>query len=253
MTLTGPGGVGKTRLALAAAAAVAGDFADGVTFVPLAPIANPDLVASAIARALGVREAGDQLLLDRLQAILRDKHHLLVLDNFEHVAEAAPLVAELLATCPALTVLATSRTRLRISGEHENPVRPLALPEAGDPLTLEGSRESAAVDLFVARAEAIKPHFRLTAENATAVAAICRRLDGLPLAIELAAARVKVLPPAALLARLDHRLPLLTGGGRDLPARQRTMREAIAWSYDLLQPRSKRSSAASPSSPAASP
>jgi predicted ATPase/DNA-binding CsgD family transcriptional regulator len=235
LTLTGTGGVGKTRLALRAAAMVAGEFPDGVTVVPLAPISDPDLVASAIITALAVREASEDSLVERLKAVLRDKRLLLVLDNFEQVIEAAPLVADLLGACPDVTVLITSRVRLRLSGEREVPIGPLGLAELDRHPGLEDVAASDAVRLFVTRAEAVKPDFALTPENAVAVAEICRRLDGLPLAIELAAARVKVLPPSALLARLDHRLPLLTGGGRDLPERQQTMRAAIAWSHDLLR------------------
>jgi predicted ATPase/DNA-binding CsgD family transcriptional regulator len=234
LTLTGPGGVGKTRLALSAAAMVAEDFPDGVTVVQLAPISDPSLVVSAIITALGVREVGDAAPIDRLKAILRDKHHLLVIDNFEQVIEAASLVADVLGNCPGVTVLITSRVRLRVSGEREFPIAPLGLAALDRQQEVEDISTSDAVRLFVARAEAVKPDFALTSDNAVAVAEICRRLDGLPLAIELAAVRVKALPPSALLARLDHRLPLLTGGGRDLPERQQTMRDAIAWSYDLL-------------------
>ena len=234
LTLTGPGGVGKTRLALSVAATMEDEFQDGSAFVPLASLSDPNLVISAVAHALGVREIGEEPLIDRLQAILRDKHLLLVLDNFEQVVEAAPLVAGLLVSCPALKVLVTSRMRLRVSGEREMPVPPLGLPEPGDETAISRLAEASAVRLFVARAEAVRPGFSLSSENAAAVAAICRRLDGLPLAIELASARCKVLPPAAMLDRLEQRLPLLTGGGRDQPQRQQTMRDAIAWSYDLL-------------------
>jgi predicted ATPase/DNA-binding CsgD family transcriptional regulator len=236
LTLTGPGGVGKTHLALSAAAAAAHGFTDGVIFVPLAPISDPALVPSAIAHALGVREAGDEPLVDRLKAMLRDKDLLLVLDNFEQVVTAAPLMANLLDNCPALRVLVTSRVRLRLSGEREHVVPPLELVEHDGRTSFEEVTRSEAVQLFVARAQAVAEDFALTPENAPIVLAICRRLDGLPLAIELAAARIKVLPPSALLARLERRLPLLTGGGRDAPARQQTMRGAIAWSYDLLDP-----------------
>jgi predicted ATPase/DNA-binding CsgD family transcriptional regulator len=236
LTLSGPGGVGKTRLALAVAATAAADFPAGVAFVPLAPLVDPALVVSAIAQALHVREADDEGLLARLSAVLRESEQLLVLDNFEQVVEAAPLVAELLLGCPRLTVLVTSRMRLQISSEREFPIMPLALPATADDAAADLLAVPAAVQLFVARAEAILPDFALNAENAANIANICRRLDGLPLAIELAAARSKMLPPAALLARLEHRLPLLTGGGRDLPARQRTMRDTIAWSYALLPP-----------------
>jgi predicted ATPase len=202
LTLTGPGGVGKTRLALSAADAVEDDFPDGVTVVALAAVTDPSLVAPAIAQALGVREAGEEPLSHQLQAVLRDSHSLLVLDNFEQVVETAPLVADLVADCPGLTVLVTSRGRLRLSIEREVPVSPLTVPDVlgGKPASpdIEGAE---AVRLFVARAQAVKPDFVLTSQNVDAVAAICHRLDGLPLAIELAAARVKVLPPAALLPR----------------------------------------------------
>jgi predicted ATPase/DNA-binding CsgD family transcriptional regulator len=240
VTLTGPGGVGKTRIALSVAATVENDFDDGVLFVPLASIVDPILVASVVAQALGVRDAGSEHITDRLKAVLREKHFLLVLDNFEQVVEAAPIVAALVSGCPTLTVLITSRVRLRLSEEYEVPVAPLALPETEKQTPSHDLGDSAAVQLFVARAQAVNPHFALSEQNAVAVAAICRRLDGLPLAIELAAARVKVLPPAALLTRLEHRLPVLTGGSRDLPSRQQTMRDAIAWSYDLLSPVEQR-------------
>jgi predicted ATPase/DNA-binding NarL/FixJ family response regulator len=234
LTLTGPGGVGKTRLAVRVASDLEAALPDGVVFVGLAPIATCDLVAPAIAQALGVREIGDESMAERITAFLGDKHLLLVLDNFEQVVEAAPLMADMVSRCPALKVLVTSRERLRLSEEREVPILPLPLPETEDEAPAPSLDASAAVRLFVTRAEAVKPNFALTEQNAPTVAAICRRLDGLPLAIELAAARVKILSPSALLARLDHRLPLLTGGGRDLPARQQTMRDAIAWSYDLL-------------------
>jgi predicted ATPase len=183
-----------------------------------------------------VREAGAEPLVDRLSAVLQDQRHLLVLDNFEQIVEAAPSIASLVAACPALTVLVTSRMRLRLSEEYEFSVPPLALPELQDQRSVREQDVSAAVQLFIERARAIRTDFAITDDNAHAVAGICRRLDGLPLAIELAAARIKVLSPGALLARLERRLPLLTGGGRDRPARQQTMRDAIAWSYDLLRP-----------------
>jgi predicted ATPase/DNA-binding CsgD family transcriptional regulator len=240
LTLTGPGGVGKTRLAVSAAAAVTDQFPDGVTFVPLAPIRDPALVVSAITQAVGIRETGDGSLIERLKAVLRDQRHLLVLDNVEQVVEAAPVIADLLASCDLLKMLVTSRVRLRLSAEHEFPIPPLALAQAEERTSAVEHGESAAVRLFIARAQAVRPDFTVTDENVQVVSEICRRLDGLPLAIELAAARVKMLPPAALLARLEHRLPLLTGGGRDLPQRQQTMRNAIAWSYDLLSPPERR-------------
>jgi non-specific serine/threonine protein kinase len=236
LTLTGPGGVGKTRLALHVTARVADAFPQGVAFVGLASITDPALVAPAIAQALGVRDAGDEPLVARLAAFLGDQRLLLVLDNFEQVVAAAPVVADLLTACPHLTVLVTSRVRLRVSGEREYAVPPLEVSEPTDSAHVEVAAASGAVRLFVARAEAVKADFTLTPDNAASVTAICRRLDGLPLALELAAAWVKVLPPAALLARLERRLPLLTGGGDDLPVRQRTMQDTIAWSFDLLSP-----------------
>src|SRR4051812_13254339 len=237
LTLTGPGGVGKTRLALAVASALASTFADGVQFVSLAPLIDPGLVEATVAQALSIREAGQDPLRVRLVASLRDRRLLLILDNFERVLEAAPLVTELLVSCPQLTALVTSRTLLGVSGEQIYPVPPLELPTplpGGTAIPLEALASSAAVQLFVERARAVRPNFTPTQQNGGAVAAICHRLDGLPLAIELAAARVRHLPPPELLARLAHRLPLLTGGPRDQPARLQMMRDAIAWSYDLL-------------------
>jgi len=240
LTLTGPGGAGKTRLALAVADAMADWFPDGIWFVNLAPLQDPDLVATTLARTLGVREAGDDPLTMRLIAFLREKRLLLVLDNFEQVVEGAPLVAELLSACPRLTALVTSRALLGVSGERTFPVPPLGLPvapPAGAAVPLHILMASEAVRLFVDRAQTVRPDFVLTQGNAAAVAAICQRLDGLPLAIELAAARVRHLPPSELLARLAPRLPLLTGGPRDQPVRLQTMRDAITWSYDLLASR----------------
>jgi predicted ATPase/DNA-binding XRE family transcriptional regulator len=236
LTLTGPGGVGKTRLSLAVARAMEAEFADGVFFVPLATIRDPDRVGSAIAHMLGLRELGSQSIWDLLAAHLRSRRVLLVLDNLEQVLDAAPFIADLLAACPRLTVLATSRAVLRLSAERDVPISPLPLPASDCPATLADLTGVAAVQLFVQRAQGVDWTFALTDENAVAVVAICRRLEGLPLAIELAAARVTLLPPNAILERLDRRLPLLGGGPRDLPARQRTMRDAIAWSYDLLAP-----------------
>ncbi|HEU0113546.1 MAG TPA: AAA family ATPase, partial [Thermomicrobiales bacterium] len=234
LTLSGPGGVGKTRLAIEVAANLAAEFADGVWFVPLAPIADPALVGSTVARAVGLREAADALSNARLIADLRPRRLLLVLDNFEHVVAAAPLVADLLAACPGLKALVASRARLRLSGEREYPVPPLALP---NPIAdAARSADCGAVRLFVERSQRLQPDFALTDANAGTIADICRRLDGLPLAIELAAARIKALPAPAIAVRLERRLPLLTGGGRDLPQRPQTMRDAIAWSYDLLSP-----------------
>ncbi|MEA2596531.1 MAG: hypothetical protein QOF01_3000, partial [Thermomicrobiales bacterium] len=237
VTLTGPGGVGKTRLALAVASELGAHFADGVRVVPLAPIQEPDLVGPTIAQALGVRDVDGQTLTERLAIVLRDAELLLVVDNFEHLLGGAPFVGDLLRACPRLAVLATSRERLRLGGEREFPVLPLPLPERSALGAAEALGENAAIRLFVERAREVEPAFALTGENAAAVAEVCRRLDGLPLAIELAAARSKVLPPEALLRRLERRLPLLVGGSRDAPARQRTLRDAIAWSHDLLEPK----------------
>ncbi len=240
VTLVGPGGVGKTRLSLQVGADLLDDFVDGVYFVALAAISDPTLVLGAVAQTLGVREQGGRPVLDALKESLRAKRLLLILDNFEQVSLAAPQVAALLTQCPQLKVLATSRSPLRIRGEHEWLVPPLALPPTGDRPLPPGAdlvsriTQYAAVQLFIERAVAVKPDFAVTNANAPAVAEICARLDGLPLAIELAAARVRLLSPPALLARLDHRLNLLTGGARDLPARHQTLRAAIDWSYDLL-------------------
>ena len=246
LTLSGPGGIGKTRLAFAVAAALTDAFTDGVTFVDLTPIRDAALVALTIAPALGVMDATGTPLVDRLRAFLRDRRLLLLLDNFEQVVDAAPLLAALLAGCPNLKIMVTSRAPLRLSGEHEFPVPPLELPPHPPPPSLMPGRggaelaQYAAVQLFVARAQAALPSFTLTDTNASVVAEICRRLDGLPLAIELAAARIKLFAPAALLARLRDRFALLTGGARDLPARQQTLRTTIDWSYDLLSPVEQR-------------
>ncbi len=234
VTLTGPGGTGKTRLGLQVAAGSAGSYPDGATFVGLASIDDPALVPNAIAHELGVVERANQPLIELLQRYLSNKHLLLVLDNYEHVLEAAPLVSELLMTAPQLKVLATSREVLRLNGEFEYPVPPLSVPDPaqlGPPSNLLAFES---VILFSQRAQAAAPGFRLTQENAPAVAAICARLDGLPLAIELAAARVKRFKPGQLLERLEDSLGLLTRGPRDLPARQRTLRSTIDWSHNLL-------------------
>jgi predicted ATPase/DNA-binding XRE family transcriptional regulator len=236
LTLTGPGGTGKTRLVLAVAERVAPQFPDGVVFVPLGPVADPALVAPTIAERLGVQERAGQTLSETIVAHLAGKRLLLVLDNFEHVLPAAPLVAELLGACPALRVVTTSRTPLRLSGEHRYPVSPLDLPDTGQLPPLEELGQIAAVRLFVERVRAVKPDFALSETNTPAVVEIVRRLDGLPLALELVAARAHALSPAALAVRLDRSLPLLTGGAQDLPERQRTLRDTVAWSYDLLRP-----------------
>jgi predicted ATPase/class 3 adenylate cyclase/Tfp pilus assembly protein PilF len=235
LTLTGPGGTGKTRLGLQVAADLLEDFASGVFFVPLAAIRDPALVASSLARTLGLQERAGQVLLDSLKEFLQDQQMLLVLDNFEQIVAAAPLVAELLATCPRLKCLVTSRVVLRLSGEHEFPVPPLELPDPRHLPAVDTLSQYAAVDLFTQRALAVKPDFRVDNTTAPSVAEICVHLDGLPLAIELAAARIKLFPPQAMLARLGHRLELLRGGARDMPNRHQTLRQAIAWSYDLLE------------------
>jgi predicted ATPase/DNA-binding CsgD family transcriptional regulator len=233
VTLTGPGGVGKTRLALEVADKLERDFADGVVVISLAQLSDPALVGATIAQAIGLREHASRPLLEHLTSFLWSRRLLLVLDNFEHLAPAAPLIAELLGECPLLGVLATSRAILRLSAEHEYPVPPLALPSEQPPESV-ALASYPAIELFVRRAAAARPDFRLDDCNAAAVAAVCAKLDGLPLAIELAAARVKLLSPVEMLTRLERPLELLTGGARDLPARHRTLRDAIAWSYDLL-------------------
>ena len=233
VTLTGPGGVGKSRLMVEAARRLGPGFADGARFVELASVSAADLVAAAIAAGLGLNTSAGQLITD-LESYLRPRRLLLALDNFEQVVGAAPLLAELLRAAPGLVVMVTSRTVLRLSGEHEFPVPPLPVPPAGvgrDPADLQ---RYASVSLFAERAHAVAPGFELTDANAGAVAEICRRLDGLPLAIELAAARIRLLPAQALASRLDQRFSLLTGGARDLPERQRTLKNTLDWSFDLL-------------------
>ncbi len=235
LTLTGPGGVGKTRLALAIAHDVANAFTDGAVFVDLAPLRSPELVLSTIAAALEVRAAGRRPLAEILVEYLRSRQLLIVLDNFEHVMDAAPRIAKLLTACPALQILVTSRAPLRLRGEFELAVPPLPLPGTQE-MPVAELLQVDAVALFVARARAVDFGFAPTAQNVAAIVECCRRLDGLPLAIELAAVRMRVLSPAALLAQLSNHLHLLTSTARDLPGRQRTLREAIAWSYDLLSP-----------------
>lgn len=234
VTLTGPGGVGKTRLALQVGSVLLEEFRDGVFMVSLASLTDPTLVLSVLARTLGVKEQGGMSLADTLRDRLRDRHLLLLLDNFEHVLDAAPAVAELLASCRRLHILTTSRVPLHLVREHEYPVPPLSLPDLARLPPLQALCRCEAVALFLDRARAVKPDFDITGDTAPAVAGICTRLDGLPLAIELAAARIKLFPPQALLQRLDSRLQLLIGGARDLPARQQTLRGEIDWSYSLL-------------------
>lgn len=240
LTLLGPGGVGKTRLGLQIATDMRDDFTDGAWFISLAPISEPERVVPTIAQALGLLEAGERSLLEQLQALLREKQLLLLLDNFEQVATAAPALTDLLVVCPALKILVTSRAILHIQGEHEFPVPPLAVPEIKRLPDIEDLMQYASVRLFLQRARASKPDFQLTKANGHFIAEICARLDGLPLAIELAAARVKLLPPQALLARLKHLLQVLTDGARNMPVRQQTLRNTFAWSYNLLNAEEQR-------------
>jgi predicted ATPase/class 3 adenylate cyclase len=234
LTLTGPGGTGKTRLAIQTAAALLDEFADGCFFVPLSPISDPSLLLSTIAQVLGVQEAGDRPIGETLNEYLEPKELLLVLDNFEQIVEAGASVGDLLSRAPGVKVIVTSRAVLHVHGEHEFPVPPLALPEPGEHPSAEALEQYEAVALFIQRARAVRPDFEVTNDNAPAVAEVCARLDGLPLAIELAAARVKLIEPDDILARLSDRLALLRGGAKDLPTRQQTLRDAIAWSFDLL-------------------
>jgi predicted ATPase len=234
VTLTGSGGVGKTRLAMAVAASLRTHFHDGVVFVELQTISDPDLVPSAVAAALGVRESGDRALADTLVTFLRERQLLLILDNFEQILPAASLINRLLAACPRLAMLVTSRSVLHLYGEHAYLVPPFDLPDLQRLPPLDQLSQIEAIRLFTERARAARMDFALTPANAFTIAAICSAVDGLPLAIELAAARVRMLSPQALLPRLARRLRVLTDGPSDLPARQQTMREAIAWSHDLL-------------------
>src|SRR5215218_9963332 len=234
VTLTGPGGVGKTRLGTRVAAEALDSFSDGAFMVDLARLTDPDLVPSATATALGLREQPGQTLSQTLADYLRERTILLLFDNFEHVLTAATLAADLLAAAPSLKVLETSRARLDLQAEREYGVEPLPIPDQGSLPPLAELSSFDAIELFTSRAQALRPDFTLTDENAPVVAEIVCQLDGLPLAIELAAARVKLLSPAALRDRLSRRLSTLTGGARDLPARQQTLRDTIAWSHDLL-------------------
>ena len=234
LTLTGPGGSGKTRLSIELAAGAAGDYPDGVYFVRLAPVRDPGLVPSSIAQGIGLPDPRDRPLLEHLVSYLRERKLLLVLDNFEHLLPAASAVTELLSGARDLRIVVSSRAPLRVSGEQECPVPPLVLPDEQAQVTLASVAACESVRLFAERAAAVAPGFAVDEQNAAAVAQIVRRLDGLPLAIELAAARVKLLPPEAICGRLEHSLGLLTGGSRDLPRRQQTLRATIEWSYDLL-------------------
>jgi predicted ATPase len=239
LTITGPGGIGKTRLAIQVASGLIERFPGGIHFVPLSSLRDPELIPSAIVQAMGIRETAGQTPLQILNENLQDPSRgpiLLLLDNFEHLMQAAPMVAGLLSLGPNLKILVTSRGALHVYGEHEFPVPPLAMPDSQATPTVSALSQFPAVALFVQRAVAAKPDFELNRENAPAVIEICARLDGLPLAIELAAARVKVLSPSSMLTRLASRLQLLTGGSRDLPQRQQTLRAAMDWSHDLLTP-----------------
>jgi predicted ATPase/serine/threonine protein kinase len=244
VTITGPAGIGKTRLALQLAGEITQDFLGGVYFVPLAAVGDPRLIASVIVQTLGIPENGGQAPLETLKEFWRSSlptPMLIVLDNFEHLVSAAPMLAELLAIGGSgLKFLVTSRAPLHVYGEQEFPVAPLSLPDPRSLPSLEALSQYSAIALFVQRASAVKPDFELAEQNAAAIAEICARLDGLPLAIELAAARIKLLSPSAMRTRLASRLQLLTGGARDLPTRQQTLRGAIDWSYDLLNPAEQR-------------
>src|SRR3989449_7405853 len=240
LTLTGTGGIGKTRLAQKVAKDLIKEFPHGVCLVQLAPLSDPDLVLPTIAQTLGLRDVEERSLFESLKAFLRDKHLLLLLDNFEQVLEASPALVKLLLACPSIKILVTSRAVLHVEGEYEFSIPPLSLP---DPLHLPAKEELlqyGAVALFVQRAQMVQTNFVLSEDNAAAIAQICIRLDGLPLSLELAAARSKLLPPQALLGRLNHRLAVLTSGWHDAPTRQQTLRDTISWSYDLLNAEEQR-------------
>lgn len=240
LTLTGPGGIGKTRFAVQLGMALVDAFRDGVWFVALATAEDASLVISSLARTLGIKDIAGQPLIETIKVYLHEKNLLLILDNFEQVISAAPLVADLLLSAPETQIVVTSRTVLSIYGEQEYPIPPLALPSLVNLPTVAQLRDYEAITLFLDRIQAVQPSFVLTQENAALVTAICVQLDGLPLAIELAAPLVRLLPLAALLIRLKNRLNALTGGPQNLPTRQQTLRSAIAWSYDLLTPVEQR-------------
>ena len=240
VTLTGPPGTGKTRLALKVASVLLAQYHDGVYFVSLASIQDPRLVSHTIAQVLDVKESGSTSVFNSLKAALQDRRALLVLDNFEHLLAAASLISDVLTAAPRLTVLITSRELLRLYGEQDYPVMPLQLPDMKQQVSTAELRSFEAVELFIQRARAAQPAFDLSDENAAVVAMICVHLDGLPLSIELAAARMKFYTPQMLLLRLGSRLEALGEGARDLPARQRTLRATLAWSYDLLTPDEQR-------------
>src|SRR5579884_747920 len=236
VTLTGPGGIGKTRLGVQVATYLSAHFPDGAFFVPLAPLSDPDLVVPTIAHVLGLRDTGDWSLWERLKVYLRTRQLLLLLDNFEHLLQATPQLVELLTSCPGIKILVTSRAILRARGEHAFQVSPLALPDLSQLPAHDSLLQYASVALFLQRVWAIKSTFQLTAANAPTIAEVCVKLEGLPLALELAAARIKLLSPQTLLARLEDQLQLLTYGARDVSERQQTMRNTIRWSYELLSP-----------------
>lgn len=240
VTLLGSGGIGKTRLAVELANRLAAEPDCAVAFTDLSAVQDPALVPNAIAAALGVLDTGDEPILDKLKTALQQRRMLIVIDNFEQVLDAAPVLVSLLSTAPGVTFLVTSRSLLRVSGEHAVDVGPLALPDTRRSVSVTAAKRTAAVQLFVERARAVKPDFDATPENIDAIAAICVALEGVPLALELAAARIRMLPPAAILTRLDRRLSLLSGGARDLPQRQRALRSTIEWSTQLLGDDEKR-------------
>jgi predicted ATPase len=250
VTLTGPPGIGKTRLAVACAAAYAERSGCAAVFVDLAPVRDPALVMAELSQAVGVEPRGGTDLIGQLAAAVGNEERLVVLDNCEHLLAAAPDVGQALTACPRLRVLATSRERLRLSAEQEFPVPPLAMPASADVADLGGLAANPSVALLLDRARRTNPGFDLTLANAPLLASACIRLEGLPLAIELAAARLKALTPGELVSRLGSRMEVLAGSTRDVPARQRALRSAIAWSYDLLDPVSRRCFAGCRCSPA---
>ena len=240
LTLTGPGGIGKSRLAIQLAVDLVDAFRDGVRFVPLDSVRDPSLVAAAIAQAVDVQPTGGAVMHDAMTSAFQQGNILLVVDNFEHVLTAASVLTELLAHCPGLKILVTSRVLIRVTGENAMAIPPLASPDPLTPLALDDLVGSPAIQLFIQRAQSVDQTFTLSETMAPLLAQICRRLDGLPLAIELVAPLVRHLALPELLDRLGSRLPLLTGGSRDQPSRLQTMRNSITWSYDLLAPREQR-------------